>query len=880
MSQGRVKRKILIVEDQEINRKILVKLLGQDYDIVCASNGKEAIELMRKHILDLSAVLLDLIMPVMDGYEVLRQMRADTLLSDIPVLVASQKDGDNSELEALNLGANDFISKPYNAGILRLRLQNLISMHEASVRIDALERDSVTGLYTKAAFAQRVTETLKEHPDLEMDIVALDIDHFKLVNESYGTQTGDSILRFVAELIQGFIDFQYSICARYYADQFLLFVRQIDTTEAQNILKEMSEALALYPIDMKLQIRMGIYHVIDTSMEVNAMCDRALLAVHQLKGHYEQVVAYYDDSLREQLLMEQYITDDMENALAQKQFEVYFQPKYDIYSEQLSGAEALIRWQHPERGFMSPGQFIPVFERNGFITEVDMFVWDKTCEKIREWIDKYDRYVPISVNVSRKDIYRPNLTQILLDTVHKYHLKPEQLHLEITESAYVENSDQLLKVVAELKDAGFMIEMDDFGSGYSSLNMLADMPIDTLKLDMRFVQNYSEKNNTRNIMSFVIGLAKFMNLYVIAEGVETAEQLDMLRGMDCNLAQGYYFSKPLKEEAFVELLKESGKSLNNQADQMVRYSAVHDGKYQTMMLVDPLAINRAMLTEIFKKSYTIVEATSGQAAIQYLKHVSRVDIILMEAHLPDMDGYELIRELKKNPMLENIPIIVSTHGTDETINKVLAEGADAYIKKPYSRERVHECISRVMSAVGERMKHEEEEILRKMRMMEMLATKDYLTGLWNRVELERRITEHIKHSESSEFYFISIDIDRFQSLINSKGYSAGDKVLNSVAQKISSCFDESSDAVGRISGDRYAVFFNEPVDLDELKVRMYHLQTVLSHELNGMKITCSSGVSKYPACGKSFDELYQAAEHALEDAKKSGRDCFRMCFQA
>lgn len=323
----------------------------------------------------------------------------------------------------------------------------------------------------------------------------------------------------------------------------------------------MSVYLEQFPVDMRVTLKMGVFEILDRTMPVDSMCDRAMIATNQVKGQYMRDIAFYDDSLRRQLLLEQHIADDMKQALEERQFEVYFQPKYDIFSETLSGAEALVRWIHPQNGFMSPAEFIPVFERNGFITEVDMYVWDKTCELIRRWLDEYDCYVPISVNVSRKDIYKPNLPQILIDTVHQHGLEPRHLHLEITESAYVENSNQLLQIVAELKKAGFYIEMDDFGSGYSSLNMLAAMPIDMLKLDMNFVKNCSEENNSRGILNFVIGLAKWMNLYVVAEGVETREQLEMLRGMECNLAQGYYFSKPLPADEFASLLCASGKNL-------------------------------------------------------------------------------------------------------------------------------------------------------------------------------------------------------------------------------------------------------------------------------------------------------------------------------
>lgn len=876
MTHVQPKRRLLIADDQKLDRIVLADLLKDDYELVTAVNGREALDILEEKGDIFSAVLLDIVMPVMNGYEVLRAMRSDEVLSDVPVLVMSHHDDDHSELEALRLGANDFIQKPYHEDILKRRLLNVIRMNEAIKKIDTLQRDELTGLHTKAAFAEHVYRMLHEQMEVEWNIIAMDIDHFKLVNESYGQKVGDELLIYLAKILLQFEETQNCICARSYADQFYLLMERKDYASIENLHAQLIGYLQQFPLDMKVLLKFGVYEIHDREMEVDSMCDRARIAVNQIKGQYGVELYFYDDSLRKQLLREQHITDDMEQALNEHQFQVYFQPKYDIFSETLSGAEALVRWIHPQNGFMSSGEFIPVFERNGFITQLDMFVWDKTCEKIREWLDKYDCFVPISVNVSRKDMYKPNLLQILLDIVHKHGLEPRHLHLEITESAYAENPQQLLVVAEQLKDAGFVIEMDDFGSGYSSLNMLASMPIDILKLDMKFVQNYSATDHSRSILSFVIGLAKWMNLYVIAEGVETKEQLELLRGMDCNLAQGFYFAKPLPEREFEQVLRASGRTIEDADDHAIRFATAHEGEFQTMLIVDGLTVNRVMLTEYFKNAYSIVEATGGRAALQYLKRVQRADVILVDAHLPDMEAVELIGEVKKDPLLDRIPIIACTHGSKDTIHKVLSAGADAYIIKPYSRVQIHECLSCVMSAQTERIKQEGEKILDKIRLMEMLTTKDYLTGLWNRVELEKRVADHIRHCPQREFYFISVDVDNYKALLDAHGYAVADEILHEVADRLVGCFRDI-DVVGRISGDRFAVFMNGMVDDDELLVRMAYLQSHLTFRVKDIPITCSCGVSQFPNCGKDFDELYRAAVKALKQAKASGKNCFKVC---
>lgn len=264
--------------------------------------------------------------------------------------------------------------------------------------------------------------------------------------------------------------------------------------------------------------------------------------------------ARYDESFRERTLREQGILDGMHKGVAEKQFQVYYQPKYNLVTGEMAGAEALVRWQHPEMGFLAPMEFIPLFEKNGFITELDMYVWETACRDLRGWLDAGYPNMTMSVNVSRADIYNPNLPDILLSMVYRHGLEPRRLHLEITETAYTEDSTQLIEVVTKLKNMGFLIEMDDFGTGYSSLNMLSGLPISYLKLDKGFVQREMADGNRESILSFVFGLAGRLRLPVVAEGVETAEQAQGLKNMRCGYAQGFYYARPMPKADFERYL--------------------------------------------------------------------------------------------------------------------------------------------------------------------------------------------------------------------------------------------------------------------------------------------------------------------------------------
>ncbi|NCC08339.1 MAG: EAL domain-containing response regulator [Clostridia bacterium] len=544
------KRKVLIVDDQKVNLAILSRLLSPAYDILTAENGSAALDLLERCGDELSAVLLDVIMPGMSGYDVLAQIRQNARFKKLPVIVVTQPDGSNDdELKALELGATDFATKPYNGKVLQRRLQNMIDLRETSEYAKTVEKDPLTGLLNAEAFAHSVTMMLEQNPDVEYDLICSDIERFKLVNDLFGKAQGDNVLCYVADIYRE-NDLHDCVYGRVSGDVFGLLMPSCRVSE--KVLKNFTSEVAKYPLNITLALKSGICRVDDRHLPASVLCDRAILAADSIKGLYDRYVAYYDDGMREKMLREQFIIDNMRPALANGQFEVFLQPKYGLAHEKVAGAEALVRWLHPEMGFMSPGEFIPLFESNGFITELDMFVWDKTCEYIREWINTYGTYVPVSVNVSRVDICNPDLPKILLDTLNRHDIEPCRLHLEVTETAYTENSQQIIETVGLLKGMGFAIEMDDFGSGYSSLNMLSELPINILKLDMKLVQRDLVNNGSRSIVSFIISLAKWMNLLVVAEDVETHEQLSALRSMNCNYVQGYYYAKPMPEKEFIK----------------------------------------------------------------------------------------------------------------------------------------------------------------------------------------------------------------------------------------------------------------------------------------------------------------------------------------
>ena len=434
-----------------------------------------------------------------------------------------------------------------------------------------------TGIFNKQTFIQKTKEMLSKNKGKPFIFIQFDIDRFKVFNDLFGFSEGDKILMGLGEyFIQNSKkNTQYG---HIYADHFIICTEK-DNFSPETFVKEITTFTnRLFP-KFDFIVRVGLYEVFnDGKIDISLACDRAQLALHSIKADFSARYAFFSDDMITDLKQEQELITDMVIGIRKNEFKIYIQPQYDYTTDSMSGAEALVRWMHPTKGLISPSVFIPVFERNGFITQLDQYIWDKTCAYIRKWKDMGLNPVPISVNVSRRDIYNQNLVAVFSRLLKKYNLTPDSLRLEITESAYMDNPSQLINVVKDLKNLGFCLEMDDFGSGYSSLNTLKDVPVDILKLDMQFIIDSTEKNKSKpkhqkrssNILTSVVRMANLLQLPVIAEGIESKAQADYLKSIGCFHMQGFYFSKPMPAEEFEamqEMLPEANSELPEEKEE-------------------------------------------------------------------------------------------------------------------------------------------------------------------------------------------------------------------------------------------------------------------------------------------------------------------------
>ena len=611
------KRRILIVAGDPSRQRFLSEALQGQYDVVYAQTGAEALEAVYGGKDLLALVLLDFALPDSQGKGILKQITEDPMLKSVSVIVMSRDRQD--EVYALNNGAMDFILKPCDlTGVVLARVRHVIELSENRSIIRSTERDQLTGLYNKDFFFNYANQYDVYHQDMDMDAMVVNISHFHMINERHGKAYGDDVLRRVGGKILQSVSGEGGIVCRRDGDTFLIYCPHRDNYEA--ILKEAATGM-----DSRVRLRMGVYPHVDKSLDIERRFDRAKLASDTVRDSFTKTVGLYDEQMHRTEIYTEQLLEDFPTAIAEKQFVVYYQPKFAIQGTMpvLNSAEALVRWNHPRFGMVSPGNFIPLFESNGLIRQLDSFVWREVAAQMRDWKDRLGICVPVSVNVSRVDIFDYDLVDHMKGLIREFGLSPDEFLLEITESAYTQNSAQIISTVNALREAGFHIEIDDFGSGYSSLNMISTLPMDALKLDMEFMHNaFKERKNTK-MLDAVIDIAYSLEVPTIAEGVETAEQMFALKAMGCDIVQGFYFSKPLPAAEFERFLleKKNGRTYQPDRDKESKVRAAEQFAYEA--LHDPL-------TGLYNHS----------AYKMLLKDADQRNIALI---LADVDDYDAIR---------------------------------------------------------------------------------------------------------------------------------------------------------------------------------------------------------------------------------------------
>ncbi len=677
---------ILVVEDDAATRALIGLILEKKYTILEAENGLEALDLIRRHEDNLMAVILDLNMPVMDGYQVMEYLKRYTNFKHIPIIISTSDESRLSNMKILTLGANVVTHKPLDTGILFQQVENLVSEYreykneirqhkmQASLfgnkpntflctyhfhskefeigdnyikclgtdflsvfdtypfQIDNFvlpadyertssfmnsvenvgeplsievklrneqgyyewfeiskiinfdennEPENVTFMFLNIQFAVeakqglkfmaandtltqipnmnsfygQVTGMLREYPDEKFVMITMDIFQFSMVNKLFGHKEGDSVIKYVATKLREIVE-EYDIGAYGRASADVYYICIPESVNVGNFMQLMQNAMSMYTLKIQIKLCFGIYRISDNRENVEEMIEHATFARKRTKEAPIKSFQYYDDTLMKKEKFEAVAVAEMEDALKSEQFEVYYQPKCDIDTGKVIGAEALIRWKRPDEGYMSPAYFIPIFEQNGTCVELDYFVYEQVCRTIRKCLDEGKKIVPVSVNVSRWSLYNEDLISNIVAIVEKYSLPHKYIEFEITESAFVLEANLLTSFSQNMRDNGFKVLIDDFGSGYSSLNSLKDIVVDVLKIDIKFLPVSKTEKKAEIVLSSIINMGLMLGLDIIAEGVETEEQVELLKSLGCKCVQGYYFFRPMPYTEFQKVLNQ------------------------------------------------------------------------------------------------------------------------------------------------------------------------------------------------------------------------------------------------------------------------------------------------------------------------------------
>lgn len=413
------------------------------------------------------------------------------------------------------------------------------------IDVDKRETDSLTHIPNYSKFYSNTENKIRKDINKDYAIVVFDIDRFKSINDLYGMSKGDETLKHISKVLKDVFGYADNY-ARMHSDMFAFYMSYEKKGDIIREIEKLRKRIAANEFEFDINTSFGIYLIVDRNVPINLMCDRAMMASRTIKGNIMRFCSFYDEQYREDMLKTNEIERDMNKALENRDFKMYLQPKYKLSDGSLCGAEVLCRWKHPNKGIIPPLEFIPLFEKNGFILKLDEYMWEEACKTLKDWINEDRKPIPLSVNISRYHIIGHNdLESILTRLINSYGLSSDLLTLEITESLFLDKPEELNRVLVRLQKLGFKFEVDDFGAGFSSLNLIRNINVDTIKIDKDFLDNEIASEKGKIVVNHTIDMAKDLKLQVVAEGVETKEHLDFLKNSRCDIAQGFYFAKPM-----------------------------------------------------------------------------------------------------------------------------------------------------------------------------------------------------------------------------------------------------------------------------------------------------------------------------------------------
>ena len=552
---------ILVVDDDPALRLVLRHTMEQEgYHVVEACNGLEAIQTTIRQQPDL--ILMDAVMPEMDGFRATSELKSIQEHEHIPVLIITSLDDDHSISQAFSAGACEYITKPINWSVMRHRVRRLLYTAETERKIKHLAyHDTLTGLPNRLLFMDRMDQAISRamRTDGKFTLLFIDIDNFKVINDSMGHEAGDKLLTAVTSRLQQTLRRSDSI-ARLGGDEFTVILENISDPEdtifvANNLLEVLAEPIAINNRKVCIGASIGVAIYPHDGKSFGMLLKNADIAMYRAKERGRNTFEFYTAEMSALAMKRMELENGLRAAIENEEFVIYYQPKFNLKERRLVGMEALVRWEHPTSGLIPPDDFIPLAEETGLINPLGEWIIETACKQLHEWQKKGYQVPDLAINISARQFQEQNLPDIFQQVIDQYHLTPENIEIELTENILVQDHQTAKVMLNQLHDMGMKIAIDDFGTGYASMAYLKDFPINTVKIDRSFVSGIPSDTENMAIVKAITGLTQALGLSLIAEGVETDQQLEFLTAIDCEQGQGYYWSKPLAAEIFeVEFL--------------------------------------------------------------------------------------------------------------------------------------------------------------------------------------------------------------------------------------------------------------------------------------------------------------------------------------
>ncbi len=614
-----------------------------------------------------------------------------------------------------------------------------IAIYQENAKVDIL-----TGIYNKETFFLEASKFIERNPDTIYVVVVWDIDRFKAINEMMGTNAGDRLIIEFAEVLKKSLPCDECLYGRIESDHFITMAPLRFHERNVELMRKLAYSeFKWYSIDHKIYMHVGCYRLEPQDDDIAIACDRATMALQAVKDSYINRINYFSREMRDALLFEQELVRNADSAITNNEFFVMYQPIVDSHTKEIVSAEALVRWKRPDGSLISPAYFVPVFEKNGFISKIDLFVWEEVCRFQSERKAEGKKTVPISVNLSRIDFYNERLYEELKRVMDSYDIDSSMIKLEVTESAYMDQPEILQSIVDRFRSSGYKILMDDFGSGFSSFNMLKDFSVDSLKIDMKFMDSIDTSERAGNILYSIIQMAKAIHMEIVAEGVETDNQYEMLRNMDCDCIQGYYFYRPMLQKDFIEQIEANDFEI----------SSANIQTYDKVLLITLDERIPEKILEIMDNQIDLHTMGDIEEAEKYLqKNFAVMNLILIDYEsIPEECG-RFISQMKDKTFLNDIPLVIiaRTDNIKQT-EHYIGNGAVDAIRNPFEKNVVKQRLRRIIDYYGIQLEKRTINVLKKSMLLRQQLNsffEDSIAGIV-RVILDR----HEKHLIKEVSYF-------------------------------------------------------------------------------------------------------------------------------